>query len=193
MQKNKNRLIPLSRFAKEGQYNAAYLSLLVQRKKLKAERIGRNYFTTKAWFDEYLFQHARKEKMILSDTIENDAAKLKEKLTRPKKTLLRGLFGVSFFVGQKVNKAKAETAKKLNGRAWLTRLIISSWFMLILAFYMVRYLPVGAAIVISAADKIYLAPAKFAMHIYSDYHPERLIGSYDLKTKAVGASDQIIR
>lgn len=61
--KNENkRLAPLRNFAQDGQYTTAYLSLLVQRKKLKAKKIGRNFFTSKEWFNEYLEKHAREEK-----------------------------------------------------------------------------------------------------------------------------------
>ena len=56
-----NNLIPLRHFVKEGLYSQAYLSLLVQRKKLKAEKIGRNYFTTREWFEEYVNLHASKK------------------------------------------------------------------------------------------------------------------------------------
>ena len=66
LEKNKNkenkRLIPLRRFAKVGPYGSAYLSNLVQRKRLKAKKIGRNYFTTQEWFSEYLEMHAQEGK-----------------------------------------------------------------------------------------------------------------------------------
>ena len=62
MLKVQNKLIPIRNFACSGQYNAAYLSLLVQRKKLKAKKIGRNFYTTEAWFNEYLERHARDSK-----------------------------------------------------------------------------------------------------------------------------------
>ncbi|MFA6171761.1 MAG: hypothetical protein WCW77_03820 [Patescibacteria group bacterium] len=52
-------LLPLRQFAKEGPYNLAYLSNLVQRKKLKAKKIGRNYFSTREWFGEYLKNHSQ--------------------------------------------------------------------------------------------------------------------------------------
>lgn len=55
------KLLPLRRFAVAGLYDVAYLSLLVQRKTLKARKIGRNYYTTAAWFEEYLDKHARDE------------------------------------------------------------------------------------------------------------------------------------
>ena len=56
------KLIPLRRLTEISSYSAAYISILVQRKKLKAKRIGRNFFTTKEWFNEYLESHARNEK-----------------------------------------------------------------------------------------------------------------------------------
>ncbi len=57
----KEEFLPLRRFALEGLYSPAYLSLLVQRKKLKARKIGRNFYTTREWFEEYLTKHARDE------------------------------------------------------------------------------------------------------------------------------------
>ena len=62
-QGDENKLFPLRKFAVEGQYSSAYLSLLVNRGRLKAKRIGRNYFTSKKWFDEYLEKYAREEKL----------------------------------------------------------------------------------------------------------------------------------
>ena len=59
---NRPKLVPLRRFAHKGLYSCAYLSLLVQRKKLKAEKIGRNFYTTEKWFKEYLELHAQNEK-----------------------------------------------------------------------------------------------------------------------------------
>ncbi|MFA6107040.1 MAG: hypothetical protein WC745_05230, partial [Patescibacteria group bacterium] len=70
-EKNNNlkKLLPLRQFAKEGPYSAAYLSILVQRKSLKARRIGRNYFTTLEWFNEYLQQHAQEKKFVAAKTM----------------------------------------------------------------------------------------------------------------------------
>lgn len=62
-QDQENKLIPLRTIAKESPYSAAYLSILVQRNKLRAERIGRNYYTTKEWFQEYLDKHGREDKV----------------------------------------------------------------------------------------------------------------------------------
>ena len=63
-QSNIDKLVPLRKFAKPGVYSPAYLSQLVQRKKLKAKRIGRNYFTCERWFNKYLERHARDEKQV---------------------------------------------------------------------------------------------------------------------------------
>jgi len=60
----RKKLIPLRRLAIPGLYDTSYLSQLVQRKKLKAEKIGRNYYTTKDWFMEYLERHAQDDKRI---------------------------------------------------------------------------------------------------------------------------------
>jgi len=60
-EKKENKLLPLRKFAEGGFYSPAYLSNLVQRKKLRAEKIGRNYFTTQEWFNEYLEKHGRKK------------------------------------------------------------------------------------------------------------------------------------
>jgi len=57
--KEQQGLVPLRRFAKEDLYSSSYLSLLVQRKKLRAKKIGRNFYTTQRWFEEYLRQHAK--------------------------------------------------------------------------------------------------------------------------------------
>ena len=58
----RKKLIPLRKLAIEGPYEARYLSLLVQRKKLKAKKVGRNYYSTKEWLDEYLELHAQDQK-----------------------------------------------------------------------------------------------------------------------------------
>ncbi len=60
--KSQEKLIPLRKFSVEDIYSPAYLSQLVQRGKLKAKRIGRNYYTCQLWFSEYLEQHAHDAK-----------------------------------------------------------------------------------------------------------------------------------
>jgi hypothetical protein len=58
----RDKLVPLRKFAVDGVYSSSYLSQLVQRGKLKAKKIGRNYYTCDRWFREYLDLHARDEK-----------------------------------------------------------------------------------------------------------------------------------
>ncbi|MCK5211345.1 hypothetical protein KAJ89_01460 [Candidatus Parcubacteria bacterium] len=62
LSRDKEKLIPLRKFSVEDVYSPAYLSQLVQRGKLKAKRIGRNYYTSEKWFSEYLEQHAHDAK-----------------------------------------------------------------------------------------------------------------------------------
>jgi hypothetical protein len=61
----KERLEPLRRFCVPDLYSAPYLSILVQRKRLKAKKIGRNYFTCRIWFEEYLAHYATEEKRAI--------------------------------------------------------------------------------------------------------------------------------
>jgi hypothetical protein len=58
----KKELFPLRRFVISGLYDITYLSQLVQRKKLKAQKIGRNYFTCLEWLEEYFEKYACEEK-----------------------------------------------------------------------------------------------------------------------------------
>jgi len=60
----REKLVPLRRFSCDGLYNKAYLSQLVQRGKLKAKKIGRNYCTSREWFEEYLEVHALDETRV---------------------------------------------------------------------------------------------------------------------------------
>ncbi|MFA6306727.1 MAG: hypothetical protein WCV70_04095 [Patescibacteria group bacterium] len=66
---SENELMPLRRLAEISSYSPAYISLLVQRKKLKAKRVGRNFLTTKKWFNEYLEKHAQEEKRLSSHEV----------------------------------------------------------------------------------------------------------------------------
>ncbi len=68
---DEKKLISLRNISQNSQYSPVYISLLVQRKKLKAKKVGRNYFTTKEWFNEYLERHARDNKrdMLVSNEL----------------------------------------------------------------------------------------------------------------------------
>lgn len=174
-------LIPLSRFARSGQYNAAYLSLLVQRKKLKAKKIGRNYYTTREWFDDYLVKHSRK--------LSQDRQKLKQPLTKIKRSFLARLFRVSFFVGENLGKAKAETARKLGVRSWVARLLTFVIFALALSVALVRFSPASADRIMAVADRVYLAPADKAYRAYASIKPFGFIGSYRLDVRRAEAGE----
>ncbi|MBI2459605.1 MAG: hypothetical protein HYV53_03580, partial [Parcubacteria group bacterium] len=58
------KLMPLKRIAEASSYSFGYVSILVQRKKLKAKKIGNKYYSTQEWFDQYLELHARDEKRL---------------------------------------------------------------------------------------------------------------------------------
>jgi hypothetical protein len=64
------KLIPLKRIAEASSYSFGYVSILVQRKKLKAKKIGNKYYSTKEWFDQYLEHHARDEKRLSSEAVQ---------------------------------------------------------------------------------------------------------------------------
>ena len=55
-EQDSSKLLPLRKFSVPGVYTVFYLSQLVQRKKLRAEKIGRNYFTCRKWFNEYALE-----------------------------------------------------------------------------------------------------------------------------------------
>lgn len=49
-----SKLISMSEAAKVSPYEQEYLSLLARRGELKAEKVGRNWFTTVDWLNEYI-------------------------------------------------------------------------------------------------------------------------------------------
>jgi hypothetical protein len=57
----RDKLVPLRRFSYDGLYSLRYLSQLVQRDRLKAKKVGKNYYSTREWFEEYLEAHAKDE------------------------------------------------------------------------------------------------------------------------------------
>jgi len=99
----RDRLVPLRRFSDTKLYSTAYLSVLVQRKKLKAQKAGRIYYTCQAWFEDYLDTHAREE--IRTDYYRNKNLKIdnQNNLNNNLTALDRG----GFFVVLKNNWFKA--------------------------------------------------------------------------------------
>ncbi len=75
LEKTARKLLPLRHFADDKLYTGAYLSQLVQRERLKAEKIGRNYFTCEKWFKEYLDKHACDDKRAVHEKLEKQKAK----------------------------------------------------------------------------------------------------------------------
>ena len=185
-QKKNLALIPLCRFARSGQYSQAYLSLLVQRKKLKAKRIGRNFYTTQAWFNDYLLKHSRKQIAVVSHGAKHSHP-IAKNITKAKKKLASGLYGFSFFVGQKVGKAKDDTAKKISIKPWVGRLVIFSWFLLIISIYLVRLSPATADQIIHLSARLYLAPGEKIISLVESFRPDKVIGSYKLNTEPARA------
>lgn len=110
---NQGKLIPLRKFAVTGIYSSAYLSQLVQRKKLKAKRIGRNFFSTTEWFEEYLERHGRDEKLASYRKYQIKLNK-NHKLTLDAENESYRLLdrkGVNFFIANE-RQEKAELNKK---------------------------------------------------------------------------------
>lgn len=56
-----SNFIPLSEASKRSGYTPEHLNLLSRQKKLKAEKIGRNWYTTEEWFEEFLLSVAEKK------------------------------------------------------------------------------------------------------------------------------------
>ncbi|KKR43252.1 MAG: hypothetical protein UT79_C0007G0001 [Candidatus Moranbacteria bacterium GW2011_GWC2_40_12] len=73
-------LITLSEIAKESVYSREYLGYLVRKKKLKAEKIGGEWKTTKKWLNEFSDEAEEKKKIIRQD--------LSQKLGKEKKNIL---------------------------------------------------------------------------------------------------------
>ena len=60
-EKDHKKLFPLRKISCLGIISDTYLSILAQRGKLKTKKIGRNYYTTIEWFNDYLLKHAKEE------------------------------------------------------------------------------------------------------------------------------------
>ncbi|MDO8668152.1 MAG: WD40 repeat domain-containing protein, partial [bacterium] len=79
--KNENKkLVPLRKIAQASSYGFGYISILVQRKKLKAKKIGNKYYSTQEWFNEYLDLHARDSKKPKAAVEETTAGDLKTQI-----------------------------------------------------------------------------------------------------------------
>ncbi|MFA6307154.1 MAG: hypothetical protein WCV70_04035 [Patescibacteria group bacterium] len=61
---NFKKLVPLKKIAEASSYSFSYVSVLVQRKKLKAKKVGNKYYSTAEWFNQYLELHAQDGKKL---------------------------------------------------------------------------------------------------------------------------------
>jgi len=52
-------------------YSQDYISLLCRRGKMKGEKLGRNWFTTKEWLDDYINRTNGSGEIVVSVRIEN--------------------------------------------------------------------------------------------------------------------------
>ncbi|MFH1427322.1 MAG: hypothetical protein ABIG60_02230, partial [Patescibacteria group bacterium] len=111
--KELKKLIPLRRLTEEGPYSTAYLSLLVQRKKLKAKKVGRNYFTTREWFNNYLENHARDEKRELKKSISIKTNYFKKSSLAPDIKIVEIIKEPTIRKIEKVNELKSLEKEKI--------------------------------------------------------------------------------
>ncbi|MEA1937354.1 MAG: hypothetical protein U9N04_04570 [Patescibacteria group bacterium] len=69
---NKNiKYISLAEAAKLTNYSQDYISLLCRRRKMKGEKLGRNWFTTKEWLDDYINKTNGSGEIVVPVRIEN--------------------------------------------------------------------------------------------------------------------------
>ena len=57
----KESFISLAEASRSSPYSRDYLSFLVRKGKLKARKIGRDWFTTREWVEDYIQRHGRGE------------------------------------------------------------------------------------------------------------------------------------
>ena len=78
--RDKNGYFTLSEAADNSPYSRGYISILVHRKKLRAIKIGRNWFTKKEWLDEYISKHEDQKQASTSQGLEIRKIEKEEKL-----------------------------------------------------------------------------------------------------------------
>lgn len=57
MKENKEKLISLFEAAKHSPYDQEYLSLRARNGRLKAQKVGRKWYTTREWLNEYISEN----------------------------------------------------------------------------------------------------------------------------------------
>jgi hypothetical protein len=76
--KKVEKFISLSEASKLCDYSQEYLSLRSRQKKLKSKKIGRNWFTTEQWLNEYLKENGKNEECPLQKRANSQPASKKE-------------------------------------------------------------------------------------------------------------------
>jgi len=90
MKTEESQFISLAAAAKMTNYSQDYISLLCRQGKLRAEKLGRNWVTTKEWVDEYVDKAAGKTASVVPVKIKETGKKEK---TEESKTAVKPLFG----------------------------------------------------------------------------------------------------
>lgn len=89
---NKNsELIPLAKAAKLTNYSQEYISLLCRRGKIKGKKLGRNWFTTKEWVDDYINKTNGSGEIVIPVRIENKTKNEKKETVRTGKMSMNPL------------------------------------------------------------------------------------------------------
>lgn len=68
-------LIPLAMAAEEANFTPEYLNFLSRSGKLKAEKIGRNWLTTRRWLQEFIMGNSNDVSGVAADDVEKSATK----------------------------------------------------------------------------------------------------------------------
>ena len=92
-------------------YEQEYLSLLARRGEMKAEKIGRNWYTTVEWLNEYLKEKRPSDIIVPKEKLERG---IEEKIIKREKNVFQVVLawivftavvaGVGFFVFEKISK-----------------------------------------------------------------------------------------
>jgi len=125
-QEEKNEFISLSEVAKIIGYTPEYLNLLSRKKKLKAEKIGRNWYTKKRWLNDFLAVapgdgSKQGENKISCSNFEAENFELPEKVTEAREVEKREKEKADIFSFQQESKQsqKLEEANPELGKKWL--------------------------------------------------------------------------
>lgn len=142
MDKKETKFIPLSKAAKEIGRTSEHLNLLVRQGKLKAEKLGRNWYTKKEWVDEFFSSKKKPEKKKQlkskspSDLLKNlplaAKASFSEKVFQAEKPSHSGLF--EFKKTNQKSKLFLAPEKKTFWPQLVTRIFLLPVFFVVIFF-----------------------------------------------------------